>query len=444
MVGLCDGWTNFGARSSVDRFFAFRYRSGPESAGIRGAACSGARWLFGMLTRVVRSVLFVAVTICVVAVARARAEEALGAGSFGGDLESDSFLAQASGLDGTFAGASGLYGEINEALPAPPEEPNADFLNVDVSAGGAKAAAFEEQAGGGPDDATLADLEKLAARAAEEEGLVYLGDGPPPAYSFGYNRVKSALTWIPGGDDDFGWLSYESFGGAQMNRLPSLVTGFGVHFLDGPVRTDMPPRLFDFSIGLKDRRLVRPHIGYDIEFRVGAFSDFEGSAEDGVRYPSHAVTFFRFNRRLEFVLGVDYLDRDDIRLLPVAGTIWTPRDWLRVEAVFPRPRLATRIMDSSHWLFLGGELGGGTWAVERNFPAVLQNTIRFDDNATYRDLRLMFGWESVHEDSLSSSLEVGYVFERRLSYSRDLPPILGPRGDYEPGDGWMVRMTARY
>jgi hypothetical protein len=340
-----------------------------------------------------------------------------------------------------------LYGEIREALPAPTEEPNADFLNVDVSAGRAKAAGFEEQAGGAADDETLTDLEELAARAAEEEGLVYLGDGPPPAYSFGYNRVKSALTWIPGGDDDFGWLSYESFGGAQVNKLPSLVTGFGVHFLDGPVhrtnrpllspiQSDMPARLFDFSIGVKDRRLIRPHIGYDIEFRVGVFSDFEGSAEDGVRYPGHAVTFFRFNRRLEFVLGVDYLDRDDISFLPVAGTIWTPKDWLRVEAVFPRPRIATRIMDTSQWLFIGGELGGGTWAVER-YPFPSNNSVVFNDNATYRDLRLLFGWESVDEESLSSSLEIGYVLGRRLEYRSDV-------GNYDPPDGFMMRMTARY
>jgi hypothetical protein len=326
---------------------------------------------------------------------------------------------------------------MKEALPASAnipvavdtDEPNADFLNVDVSAGSAKPAGFEELTGAGADEETLTDLESLAARARKEEGLVYLGDGPPPAYSFGYNRVKSALTWLPGHDDKFGWFSYESFGGAQVNSLSSLVTGFGVHFLDGPVQTDMPSRLFDFSIGIKDRRLIQPQIGYDIEFRVGAFSDFEGSAEDGVRYPGHAVTFFRFNRRLELVLGIDYLDRDDISLLPVVGAIWRPVDWVRVDAVFPRPRISTRIMDTSQWLFLGGELGGGTWAVER---ATL-----VDDNATYRDLRLMFGWESVDEESLSSSFEIGYVFDRKLSYRSDV-------GNYEPSDGFMMRITARY
>jgi hypothetical protein len=484
-LGLCSPLTVFGLFAIVSRRFCW-HCGGRESGDF-------SLLLFRMLKRIFPSLMFVAaVGVVVFGAARLGAEEVGVGGSFAGasglyeenavgsfadaagsyGKNTTGSLAVAAGWYeggpvgvyagvpgryegaqvGSFAGASGLYGGAGEAVPASVQvpvaavvdEPNASFLNVDVSAGREKAAGFEELPGAA-DEETLTDLEELAARAREEEGLVYLGDGPPPAYSFGYNRVKSALTWLPGHNDDFGWFSYESFGGAQMNNWPSLVSGFGVHFLDGPVRTDMPPRLFDFSLGLKDRRLIRPHIGYDIEFRVGVFSDFEGSAKEGVRYPGHAVTFFRFNRRLELVLGVDYLDRDDISLLPVAGVIWTPQDWLRVEAVFPRPRLAARIMNTSQWLFIGGELGGGTWAVERNFIGDAPNygTFRIDDNATYRDLRLVFGWESVDEDSLSSSLEIGYVFDRRLSYRNDFGFVI-PKGDYDPGDGWMMRMTARY
>ena len=264
---------------------------------------------------------------------------------------------------------------------------------------------------------------------ADGEGIVDLGVGSPTAYAFGYNLARSATTWLPGDGDQFGWFSYESIGGVRFEDSPSLVTGFGIHWLDGPAQTDMPPRLFDFSIGIGDRRLIQPNIGYDIVACVGAFSDFEGSAKDGVRYPSHAVTFFRLNPSNELVLGIDYLDRDDIRLLPVVGTIWLPKDWLKVEAVFPRPRVAARIYESSTWVYLGGELGGGTWAIER------VNLV--DDNATYRDLRLVLGWETLLPESLSSAFEIGYVFDRRLSYSSGI-------GDYDPPDGFMVRMTGQY
>jgi hypothetical protein len=306
-----------------------------------------------------------------------------------------------------------------------------DFVQLEVEADGNRPIGFEQslpqvdEQGEPPTSMESA----LPAGSDDNEGIVNLSGGPPPAYSFAYNRVRSATTWLPGDDDRFGWLSFESLGGAKIGDMPSLVTGFGFHLLDGPVQTDMPPRLFDFSIGVADRRLIQPNIGYDILFCVGAFSDFEGSARDGVRYPSHAVTFLRLNPTSELVLGIDYLDWDDLQLLPVVGTIWSPTDWLRVEAVFPRPRVAARIKDTSTWVYFGGELDGGTWAIER------VNLV--DDNATYRDLRLVLGWETLLADSLSSSFEIGYVFDRKLSYSSGI-------GDYDPPDGFMVRMGGQY
>jgi hypothetical protein len=322
----------------------------------------------------------------------------------------------------------------DDLSPAGPSTPNPVSAPIGEDANASWLVGYEQDAAAGrtlPEplvEPPTSAAEELADIAMEED-IVFLGDGPPPAYSFGYNRVRSAMTWLPGRNDDFGWFSYESSGGTDINEWPSLITDFGVHFLDGPVQTDMPPRLFDFAIGAADRRLIQPNIGYDIVFRVGAFSDFEGSAADGVRYPSHAVMFFRLNRHIELVLGVDYLDRDDISLLPVAGTIWRPVDWLRLEAVFPRPRVAARVLNTRQWVHVGGELGGGTWAVER--------VGMVDDNATYSDLRLLLGWESVDEDSLSSSFEVGYVFDRELSYRSGA-------GDYGPPGGLMLRMTARY
>ncbi len=328
-------------------------------------------------------------------------------------------------LDGT-----GFYStQADDEMPSTGLSSEAnDLCQLELGAGGNRPVGFEQnlpqvhEQGEPP-----SSME--SALAAGDEGIVYLSDGPPPAYSFGYNRVQSAFTWLPASDDRFAWFSYESFGGAKIDSLPSLVTGFGIHVLDGPVQTDMPSRLFDFSIGVADRRQIQPNINYDIVIRVGAFSDFEGSANDGIRYPSHAITMLRLTPSSEIVLGVDYLDRDDIHLLPVAGAIWSPAEWLKIEAIFPRPRVAARINSTSTWIYLGGELGGGTWAIER--------ASLIDDNATYRDLRLVLGWETLVADLLSSSFEIGYVFDRKLSYSSNL-------GDYEPPDGFMLRMATRF
>lgn len=257
-----------------------------------------------------------------------------------------------------------------------------------------------------------------------EKALVAL----QPIAPFGYNVRKSKTDWLPGGGDQFGMFSLESLPTLTRDETWGLVTGTGFHFLSGPVRTDMPPRLFDFQIGGQIRKSLNAEFRYDINFRIGAFSDFEGSAREGVRYPGHAVGYYRYLPGCEFVFGVDYLDRDDIRLLPVAGLILTPYDDLRLELVFPRPSIELRISPKSS-IYVAGELGGGTWAIER-VPVA-------DDVVTYRDLKLLFGISNHAEDGSVGGIEIGYVFGRELSYRSG-------NGDYSLGDAVLIRSTTRY
>jgi hypothetical protein len=263
-------------------------------------------------------------------------------------------------------------------------------------------------------------------------------DGPLPESAvpelhddaaFTYNATLSTTTWIPGSDDDFGLVSLEDKALISFGQRSGVVFGWGFHFLDGPVRTEMPPRLYDFIAGYQRREWIRPNFGWDFAFRVGAFGDFEGSAKKGVRFPSHLVTYLRLTPTWTTMLGVDYLDRDDITLLPVFGAIWMPTDMLRFDLAFPRPRVAIRVMDDETWIYLGGELGGSTWAIERDGA--------WNDNATYSDLRLVFGIDSVNRLLINSSLELGYVFARDLSYRSGL-------GDYEPDDALMIRLGSSY
>ena len=106
------------------------------------------------------------------------------------------------------------------------------------------------------------------------------------------------------------------------------------------------------------------------------------------------------------MFGVEVLDRDDVSALPVFGLLWRPYDDLVVECVFPRPRIQLRLSDNRALTF-GGELGGGTWAIQR------EDLSR--DNATYRDIRLTWGITSFDDDD-DSTLEVGWAFDRSLEY----------------------------
>jgi hypothetical protein len=278
---------------------------------------------------------------------------------------------------------------------------------------------------------TLEVPSEEAPRANELMGSQLLGPGPMTPlilFPFGYNLRQSDMTWLVGGGDTFGMFSLESYPTLDVSKISGIVVGSGFHFLAGPVRTDMPPRLFDFQIGYQRRQWTSDTIGYDIAARVGAFSDFEGSARKGIRFPAHAVGYYRCSPQLDVAFGVDYLDRDDISLLPVFGLILTPRDDLRLELVFPRPRIEVQISPKRS-LYLAGELGGGTWAIER--------TTMTNDVVTYRDLKLLFGIASWDAKGGQGAIEIGYVFGRDLSYRSGL-------GEYAPPDTFLIRSTTRY
>ena len=169
---------------------------------------------------------------------------------------------------------------------------------------------------------------------------------------------------------------------------------------------------------------------YAVGLSPSVASDFQTS-DNAFRLMGHAMVTHQWQPNVQFTFGAVYLDRNDLNVLPMAGMIWSPNDDLRIEIAAPRPRVARRIWGSSDladpeevWLFLAGEFGGGTWAVERN-PG-------FADELTIRDFRLVLGFESTSASGRSCQIETGYVFGRNLEYESD-------EAEYEPGDALMLR-----
>jgi hypothetical protein len=218
------------------------------------------------------------------------------------------------------------------------------------------------------------------------------------------------------------WDHYQSPG---VNN--GLSAGMGFHFLGGPQQTDMPARLYDFSLGYQVREQLGP-LRFDVASAVLAASDFHGSARKGILFPSHAVGYLNVQPEFDVVFGVDYLDRGDVKLLPVAGVVWMPNPETRLELVFPRPRAVFQLTDR-YRLYLSGELGGGTWAIERVTFA--------NDLATYRDLRVCIGVEHLEEKGPRSAFEIGYLFDRHLEYTSHL-------GNMRLDDAVLIRMVTTY
>jgi hypothetical protein len=169
---------------------------------------------------------------------------------------------------------------------------------------------------------------------------------------------------------------------------------------------------------------------YDCSATLGVYSDFEDSARDGVRFPSHAVGICHAGPRIDWVLGVDYLSRDDIKLLPVFGMCWHDPEQpaLRYEMVFPRPRVDFVLSDQSR-LYSAGTLGGGTWDIE--FPD------QSNDVMTYRDYRWVIGVEQANRRGGLSAWELGWVFGRTLEFRSQTN-----ENDFE--DAFIIRFVTRH
>ena len=244
-----------------------------------------------------------------------------------------------------------------------------------------------------------------------------------------YRSDEESISYLPGDGDQFGWLSFESSPYVGRGTKSGITTAFNLHLLSGPNVVPLPPRLYDFSLGYQKRGHFQDFMSYDLAASIGVFSDFEDSARDGVRFPGHAVGMLHFKPELDVVYGIDYLSRDDIKLLPVGGISWRPLAMpdFRFNLIFPRPRIDYSI-DNQSKIYLAGRLGGGTWDIE--FPN------NDNDVMTYRDLQLLLGFERRSSDGDLASIEFGYVFDRKLEF-RTLSQTTGF------DDAFVLRLVTR-
>jgi hypothetical protein len=297
-------------------------------------------------------------------------------------------------------------------VPQPPASPSQPSVPAAPQAAQTPASPQAQTQAAAPKDSGSANPPAPGAAETSDQPITLEGPPAAPAVAgladfLGYRYATGALEWIPGGGNQFGMFSIDWDHYQKAGIASGLDAGMEFHFLSGPDNTDMPARVYDFSLGYQHRDRLGP-LAFDVAASVLAASDFIGSARKGVLFPAHAVGFLSVLPEMNLVFGVDYLDRGDVKLLPVGGLIWTPRPDMRYELVFPRPRAVFQLTED-YRVYLAGELGGGSWAVER--------VAFFNDLATYRDLRLCIGLEWDDKKGPRPSFEIGYLFDRSLKYS---------------------------
>ncbi|MDX1961841.1 MAG: DUF6268 family outer membrane beta-barrel protein [Pirellulales bacterium] len=265
--------------------------------------------------------------------------------------------------------------------------------------------------------------------------------GPPRGVKPGMlQAINISATYLPDlADDGFSVLDLEhsfTLGFPLPSRESPLLLspGFNVHLLEGPAAPDLPSTLYDAYLSIRWLRKVSDRWMLNAAVIPGWYSDWQTGSDDALRVPAQLFGIYECNPQLKVILGVVYLDRQDIPFLPAVGLIYSPNEDTTWEFVMPRPRYLRRIRATGHsedWLSISGEFGGGQWAFQRS-----DNTT---DVLSARDYRLLIGWERKRFDGgWGMKAELGYVFSRVYEFESETTP------DYEPGDTLAARLMLIY
>ncbi len=230
-----------------------------------------------------------------------------------------------------------------------------------------------------------------------------------------WQKTTASATWVaPKNENGLGVTSLDVRGSIEFPEFQALwfVPRAAAHFLDGPQVTDLPGQLYDFSFEAVAMIPATEHVFFQLAIAPSFFSDLQNTSNGAFRLPGRLLGFWKYSETLMFNAGVFYLDRDDLKWLPVAGIVWNYSDDLKFELMAPRPRIAWRYSHADcdeHWAYIVGEFGGGTWAVQRASGV--------NDVATLQDYKLMLGVEHKWDTVKSWWIEAGYVFNRRVEYT---------------------------
>jgi len=220
---------------------------------------------------------------------------------------------------------------------------------------------------------------------------------------------------------------------------PLLLTpGFVGTLTDVPAGADIPGELMEGYLQARWLKKLGDRFGVDLAVSPGWYSDFKNDSSKALRITGHGFGAWEANENLRVVAGLIYLDRYDIDFLPAGGLLWTPSDDARYELIFPRPRLAWRILErpqANHWLYLAAEFGGNQWATQ----SITGPTKGQEQIMVLRDYRLLAGWERRPANlGLSWKFEAGWVTGRSVQY------YLTDQAWLYPSDTFLARASVWY
>lgn len=230
-----------------------------------------------------------------------------------------------------------------------------------------------------------------------------------------WREFPGGLEFIPGGHGGFGLTTIGFKSAISSDSSPGawLVPKFDWSFLSGPRSPDLPPQLYRLSLQFNFAIDMDANTRLHMQIAPTWATDFDAGAGESFRMIAGGLFTHDLSREWMLALGAVYLDRPDLPALPLGGVRWRPADNLELNLMFPQPRAAWRFdtedSGTERWFFIGGGLGGGSWAFERAGGS--------SDRVGYLDLRILAGIERREPDGDRDIFEVGYIFDRRLDFA---------------------------
>jgi hypothetical protein len=346
--------------------------------------------------------------------------------------------------------AAGASGQDPRPLPAP----DVPLSSIPPAASGVKTRTKAPYAGppagiDGPELLVPSTGDSLPPEIVLDDGELLFGEiqpdsllGPQPqkltAYKDGFfQKLSLSAGWLGNRGDpaDLAVTEFDTFVQvglpAPIIEWPLLITpGLNLSLIDGPTLTDVPPRLYVTYVDF----MWLPQIvrGYTLLLSAAPtlYGDFD--AHEFRMTGKSLLIVDAIPGRVQLVGGLLYLNRDNIRLLPAGGAIWTPEDWARLELIFPKPKIGLRFNVGTgyeDWVYAAAEFGGNTWPIVR---ATGQ-----EDKLTYIDYRLLLGVERKLNGGAGFRLEAGYVLGRSVEFASG-------QGDFDPQDTILLRGGITY
>ena len=186
-------------------------------------------------------------------------------------------------------------------------------------------------------------------------------------------------------------------------------------FWDGPETSstgfDLPARAFSAYLAFDHVTDLTRTGGFETNATVGVHSDYDNFSSDSLRLTGRVLGWQRINSYTVGKLGIEYFDRVRVKLLPAVGLFMSPNPDMKLDLYFPRTKLSHRVPNLGEyeaWAYVGGEYGGGSWAIERIDGS--------DDQVDINDVRAFLGIEWIGPRRVTGFVDFGYAFERELVY----------------------------